>query len=87
MPSILIADDDPDLREILTTVFTGAGMDVITATDGDTALQLALQSAPDVVLADFDMPGLTGVQLCHAMREHEQLRSVPGDPDRLPRGR
>ncbi len=52
-------------------------MHVISAADGTTALDLAERHRPDVVLADFDMPGLNGAQLCHAMREHPQLRSVP----------
>ena len=77
MPSILIADDDPDMRDVLTAIFTSAGMDVISAGDGVTALNLAVQHCPDVVLTDFDMPGLNGVQLCRALREHEHLRSVP----------
>lgn len=77
MPSILIADDDPDLREILTVIFRTAGLDVITATNGSTALQLTDRHRPNAILADYDMPGLNGVELCHAIREQKHLRSLP----------
>src|SRR3712207_4114118 len=77
MPVLLIADDDDDLRRTLELLFTHRGFRVVTAADGATALRLAEQHRPDVVLTDFDMPGMDGVQLCEALRAGGVLRTVP----------
>ncbi|MFI5496076.1 PleD family two-component system response regulator [Actinoplanes sp. NPDC051859] len=77
MATILIADDDPDIREVLTLIFSKAGHRVLLATDGLEALQAAKLGLPDLVLTDMDMPNLDGAQLCLALREHPQLRDVP----------
>jgi len=52
-------------------------MDVLVASDGIIALSLAEQNRPDAVLADLDMPGPDGFELCCAMRAHEHLKAVP----------
>lgn len=77
MPVLLIADDDDDVRLALEVLFTRRGFRVVTAADGATALRLAGQHRPDVVLTDFDMPGMNGVQLCDALRTDAHLRTVP----------
>ncbi|MEV6596708.1 response regulator [Actinoplanes sp. NPDC051346] len=74
---ILIADDDPDIREVLTLLFCRAGHRVIATSDGLEALHVAESQAPDLIVADMDMPHLDGAQLCRALREHPQLRDVP----------
>ncbi|MFD1364465.1 response regulator [Actinoplanes sichuanensis] len=73
----MIADDDPDIRELLSITFIRAGFTVVAAADGRAALRAAEQQLPDAVLADMDMPGLTGERLCLAMRAHPRLRTVP----------
>ena len=77
MPVLLIADDDDDLRRTLELLFTCRGFRVLTAADGATALRLAAQHRPDVVLTDLDMPGMDGVQLCEALRGDAALRTIP----------
>ena len=77
MATILIVDDNPDLREVLSDVFTHAGFEVLTAADGITALHVVQREHPDVVLSDMDMPGMTGEQLCHAIRDQPMTCSVP----------
>ena len=77
MAVLLIADDDADLRTVFSVLFTRRGFTVLTATDGAHALRLARQHRPDVVLTDFDMPGMDGVQLCRALRDDPRLRTVP----------
>lgn len=77
MAVVLIAEDDTDVRYVLTRVFTRAGFTVLTAPDGAAALRTAIERHPDVVVTDLDMPGLTGVQLCQAIRADPRLRDVP----------
>ena len=77
MAVVLIAEDDFDINAVLQRVFTRAGFTVLSAFDGRTALQIATRQHPDVVVTDLDMPGLTGLQLCAAIRADPELADVP----------
>src|SRR5688500_18170325 len=77
MTTILIAEDTDDVRDVLQRLFTRAGFTVRTAPDGRTALELARQHPPDIVLTDLDMPHLDGLQLCHAIRRDPTLADTP----------
>jgi DNA-binding NarL/FixJ family response regulator len=66
---VLIADDDEGLRTLLTEMLDLAGHSVVSADRGDTALALARRRRPDAVVLDVDMPGLSGYELCHRLRE------------------
>lgn len=72
MPSsprkILIADDDPDILEILRYNLAQEGHEVITAKDGDEALEKARKQAPDLIVLDVMMPRKTGVEVCQLLR-------------------
>lgn len=52
------------------------GYDLLHATTGTDALRLALDERPDLVVLDWMMPGLTGVEVCAALREHPEARSI-----------
>jgi DNA-binding response OmpR family regulator len=60
MPSILIVDDEANIRELVTVYFTAAGFDVRQASDGPGGLRSALDDPPDLVLLDIMLPGLDG---------------------------
>lgn len=77
MAVLLIAEDDDDVCLALRLLFTRAGFTVRTAPDGLSALVIAEAEHPDIVLTDLDMPGLTGLQLCQAIRQHPDLGSIP----------
>ncbi|AEV84320.1 Phosphate regulon transcriptional regulatory protein phoB [Actinoplanes sp. SE50] len=77
MATILIADDEPDIRDVLTLVLNRAGHRVLAVGDGLTALRVAERELPDLILADMSMPGLNGAELCHAIRRHRLLSTVP----------
>ena len=66
---ILAVDDDPVSLRMLERHLLKAGHDVITARDGEEALQIALDECPPLVVADWMMPGLDGVELCEALRK------------------
>jgi class 3 adenylate cyclase len=74
---ILVADDDWLNRDLLKTYLTKAGYEVVTAPDGQTALELALQSPPDLALVDVQMPRMNGLELCSALKSSPGTRFVP----------
>ena len=77
MAVLLIAEDNEDVCMLLRRIFTRAGFTVVTAADGKEALQACVEQHPDVVLTDLDMPGLTGVELAQALRQHPAEYDVP----------
>jgi len=68
-PHILIVDDEPHLRNGLRRILEKEGYEVTTAPDGETALKLARDKKPDVVLLDIMMPGMDGREVCQRIRE------------------
>ncbi|MES1226272.1 MAG: response regulator transcription factor [Bacteroidota bacterium] len=65
---VLIADDEPDIVEILKYNLSKEGYQVVTAKDGDEALDKAKLTHPDLVVLDIMMPKKTGVEVCEIMR-------------------
>jgi DNA-binding response OmpR family regulator len=74
---VLIADDDPDILGLVAFKVRKAGFTVETATDGIAALELAKRTSPDLAVLDVSMPGLTGLEVCHAMRANQRTVGVP----------
>jgi len=68
-PLILVADDDEDIRLLVRVVLERGGYRVVSATDGDSALRLAEEQGPDLVLVDVSMPIMGGHELCQAITE------------------
>jgi diguanylate cyclase (GGDEF)-like protein len=67
-PRVLVAEDDRVLQDLVAELLSEAGYDVATASDGDEALQLARELAPDLVLLDVTMPLLDGYTVCRELR-------------------
>ncbi len=63
MPKVLVVDDEADMRWLLTGVLRDQGLEVVTAEDGQVALEQITRESPDVVLLDLKMPGLDGIQV------------------------
>ncbi len=74
--NILLVDDDPRTIQILARILAQSG-DLRFATNGPEALRLARESVPDLVLLDADMPGLSGFEVCEAMKAEPALSAVP----------
>lgn len=75
-PSILLVDDDATVIQVLSKCLQGAGR-VRFATSGSAALRLAHDDAPDLMLLDAEMPGMSGFEVLEAMRADPSLREVP----------
>lgn len=76
-PRVLIAEDEPHLREVLRFQLEAAGFDVIVAEDGQQAVDLALERPPDVVLTDVMMPRLDGFEVTRRLRASYPTRHIP----------
>ena len=70
---VLIADDDAELRELIAFTLGQAGYLVIKASDGPGAVRLFAEESPDLVVLDINMPGLSGFQVCEAIRAHSRV--------------
>ncbi len=66
---ILVADDDRELGEILTFALQRAGFDVVKAEDGEQALRLFGEAEPALVILDYNMPRLDGLEVCRRLRK------------------
>lgn len=66
--TILIADDDPHIRQLLAFALAKAGLDTIEAGDGEAALTAAEAHGPDLVVLDINMPRLDGLEVCRRLR-------------------
>ena len=74
---ILVADDDPDLRDIVRSVLEPAGFVVSEAADGEAAVQYLRSQPADLLILDYTMPRLTGPQVCERVRSELALRHLP----------
>jgi CheY-like chemotaxis protein/phosphoribosyl 1,2-cyclic phosphodiesterase len=74
---ILVADDDASVRRLLEAALRGDGYRITLATNGTDALRLALEQRPDLLLLDWQMPGLTGLEVATLLRADERFASVP----------
>lgn len=77
MARILIAEDEPDIRELVAFTLRFAGHEVTTAPNGEEALHKATEIIPDLILMDVRMPKMTGYDACRAMKADPALRDIP----------
>ncbi|MET0547537.1 MAG: response regulator, partial [Caulobacterales bacterium] len=76
-PLLLIVDDDPDARALLTTASEREEMASISAQNGDAALVMAASIVPDLILMDAIMPGKSGFDACRAIKAQAHLAHIP----------
>ena len=77
MAMILIVDDDPDIRTVLIHKLQQAGHDTWPAVDGPSGLAAAETLVPDLALLDWMLPGMSGLEVCRALRADHRLKHVP----------
>lgn len=74
---VLIAEDEPHLVESLTFILEREGYEVMTAPDGEAALQQLLAATPDLVILDVMLPKLNGLEVLKKIRDHPLLKTLP----------
>jgi two-component system phosphate regulon response regulator PhoB len=77
MKTILIADDEAHLRLLVRKTLEEDDFNLLEAQDGKSALELALTEHPDLVILDWMMPGMTGVEVLEALREDPETTATP----------
>jgi CheY-like chemotaxis protein len=77
MSTILLVDDEQEMLDLFTEVLELMNHRVLGARDGREALGLAREMSPDLVVTDWNMPRMTGLELCHELHEDERLRDIP----------
>jgi two-component system, NtrC family, sensor kinase len=75
--TLLIVDDEPDVRRLLKRIFEGAGHRVIAASDAPNALRLLHKEGCDLIVMDIAMPGVDGLALCRLLRAQAATRQLP----------
>ena len=75
--TILVVDDDPEIRDLAELVLSGGGYRVRTAAGGTQALEAAFASPPDLVLLDVNMPEMDGWEVLRLLKSDESLRGLP----------
>ena len=75
--NVLIVDDDPVILNLLTHLLEVGHYQVRSASDGNQALQMILQDCPDILIADWFMPGLDGLELCRRIRQLHARKVLP----------
>ncbi|MEW5938739.1 MAG: response regulator [Chloroflexota bacterium] len=77
MAKILIAEDERDIRDLVAFTLRFAGYEVVTASNGEEAVQLAPKENPDLILMDVRMPRMTGYDACRVMKSNPDLKDIP----------
>lgn len=75
--TILVADDESHILNVVSLKLRNAGFRILTASDGREALEIAGQEKPDLLITDYHMPHLSGLELCRRMRQQDATRGIP----------
>jgi len=77
MALVLVADDDPDIRELVAFKLEQLGAETLSVEDGETALAMIRQRRPDLAILDIAMPGLSGIDVCRMIRADPEIAHTP----------
>jgi DNA-binding response OmpR family regulator len=77
MAKILIAEDERDIRDLITFTLRFAGHEVVATQNGEEAYQKAQEIVPDLIMMDVRMPKMTGYEACKLMKQHDELKPIP----------
>jgi DNA-binding response OmpR family regulator len=76
-PTILAADDDVEILTLVVRQLKRLDANVLEASDGEDALKIARRERPDLVILDVMMPGMSGWEVCRAIREDQNIAATP----------
>lgn len=76
-PSVLVVEDEPAQREVLIYNLEAEGYDVSKAVNGEEALLMVREEMPDLVLLDWMLPNVSGIEICRRLKSRSETRNVP----------
>ncbi|WP_370229872.1 phosphate regulon transcriptional regulator PhoB [Cognatishimia sp.] len=76
-PKVLLVEDEPAQREVLAYNLRSEGFDVAVAADGDEAMLLVDEENPDIIVLDWMLPGISGIEICRRLKTKSQTRAIP----------
>lgn len=74
---VLVVEDDVDIRDLIVMKLTRVGYEVLAEGTGEAGLAVAMEELPDLVILDWMMPRMTGVEVCRAMRADPRAEHIP----------
>jgi two-component system alkaline phosphatase synthesis response regulator PhoP len=74
---ILVVDDEAHILQVLSLKLRNAGYEALTAVDGEEGMEIARRELPDLIITDFQMPYMTGLELCRALAEYPPTAHIP----------
>lgn len=74
---VLVIDDEVHIIHVVGIKLRNNGFEVISAGDGREGFELAMQEQPDIVVTDFQMPGMTGLELVQKLRQEDSTKDTP----------
>ncbi len=77
MTKIVIAEDEPDIRDLITFTLRFAGFEVIAGANGEEGYELAKREKPDLVMMDVRMPRMTGYEACRKIKADPEIAHIP----------
>jgi CheY-like chemotaxis protein len=75
--TLMLIDDDPQLRHVVSMFFELEGFNVLEAQDGAEAIRMLAEYLPDVILLDLMMPDVPGIEVCRHVRATKRLKDIP----------
>ena len=76
-PTVLVVEDEPAQREVLSYNLEAEGFEVVTAADGDEALLLVAEIVPDIIVLDWMLPGISGIEICRRLKTKTETSAIP----------
>ena len=76
-PSVLLVEDEPAQREVLSYNLEADGFRVLTADNGEEALMMVAETPPDIIVLDWMMPNVSGIEVCRQLKTRSATRAIP----------
>lgn len=76
-PTVLVVEDEPAQRDVLSYNLESEGFEVVSAADGDEALLLVSEVMPDIIVLDWMLPGISGIEICRRLKTRAETAGIP----------
>jgi two-component system, OmpR family, alkaline phosphatase synthesis response regulator PhoP len=74
---VLVADDEIHIVQVVAMKFRNNGFEVVTAENGTDAYKICCEEKPDIIVTDYQMPGMTGIELVEKLRQNPEFAEIP----------